>query len=431
MWDKKDCGEEELECERLFARHVDKHKMLMRIDDARKTETAEEADTKVTTAEKRSERRTKELKKDSNPADDAWKTKTAEETDTKVTTAEKRSERRTRQPKKSSNPSDDARKNETTEEADTKVTTTDSMRSVIIQPGYGRNFPKWLLQKMDFELECEARKYPTIKLTRTMLVLSSKGSALEKFDLGDWVYALNDVTLRNKQQYFSMLKKFIRKNEPYKLKFTIYRTVKTIKIANVNLSPFIPQATEMQSGYSYLLGYITMYPGSSLGINIKSYNYKVCIVIERADSPRAIQQVKVALAAEKTRDIDPRMPDDVIDLCKTELNRMSLQKTFHPISIYRSGNLLQRCFTRRGREGVRMAAGSVETGIGMDPINPILLQHVPPPPGPRPNVPIIHPESANSLTKNLKASAAAKRRKSSPMKKAAAGSHFSRTVVHR
>lgn len=50
-----------------------------------------------------------------------------------------------------------------------------------------------------------------------------------------------------------------------------------MKITNINASPFIPQATETQNGYAYLVGYITMYPGSSLGINIKSYNYKVTL----------------------------------------------------------------------------------------------------------------------------------------------------------
>uniref|UniRef100_A0A9J2P1T3 PDZ domain-containing protein n=1 Tax=Ascaris lumbricoides TaxID=6252 RepID=A0A9J2P1T3_ASCLU len=306
----------------------------------------------------------------------------------------------------------------------------ESSRAVNIEPGYGPDFPRGLLRKKEFQFECEAGKIPMIKLTRSMLVVSVKETALEKFDLGDWVFAVND------------------------LKFIIYRTIKTMKITNINASPFIPQATETQNGYAYLVGYITMYPGSSLGINIKSYNYKVyvtstdngfqslgmrtllvgdailavngqpqttvagasaliiqsltknkyvCIVIERAESEAAIRQVRMALLAEKTQQIDPRMPDDVIDICRAEIERMSQGNEVPPAPIYKRANSTQQCIRnvkKTGKGAVKVAEGSLETAIGMDPINPVLLQHVPPLPGPRANVPVISPEpSSTSPTK--------------------------------
>uniref|UniRef100_A0A915B1U0 PDZ domain-containing protein n=1 Tax=Parascaris univalens TaxID=6257 RepID=A0A915B1U0_PARUN len=271
---------------------------------------------------------------------------------------------------------------------------TESSRAVNIEPGYGPDFPRGLLRKMEFQFDCEAGKIPMIKLTRSMLVVSVKETALEKFDLGDWVFAVNDVTLKNKRHYFSILKGFVLRKQPYVLKFTIYRTIKTMKITNINASPFIPQATETQSGYAYLVGYITMCPGSSLGINIKSYNYKVyvtstdngfqslgmrtflvgdailavngqpqttvagvsaliiqsltknkyvCIVIERAESEAAIRQVRMALLAEKTQQIDPRMPDDVIDICRAEIEHMSRGSDVHPESIYKRASSTQHC----------------------------------------------------------------------------------------
>lgn len=48
-----------------------------------------------------------------------------------------------------------------------------------------------------------------------MLVVSVKETALEKFDLGDWVFAVNDVTLKSKRHYFSILKEFVLRKQPY------------------------------------------------------------------------------------------------------------------------------------------------------------------------------------------------------------------------
>lgn len=50
------------------------------------------------------------------------------------------------------------------------------------------------------------------------------------------------------------------------------------------------------------------------------------MVIERASSQAAVFKVKEALMAEKTVEMDPRMTDDVIEICMRQITRM----TEHP-----------------------------------------------------------------------------------------------------
>lgn len=59
------------------------------------------------------------------------------------------------------------------------------------------------------------------------------------------------------------------------------------------------------------------------------------MVIERAESALAVKQVKMALQAEKTFEMDPRMPDDVMKICKDEIQRMAQASSDTPLkSIY-------------------------------------------------------------------------------------------------
>ncbi|VDM47598.1 unnamed protein product [Toxocara canis] len=267
-----------------------------------------------------------------------------------------------------------------------------------------------------------------------MLVLGVYGNAAGKLDLGDWVIALNNKVLTSKQHYYRIIREQLQRKVPYTLKYTVYRTVKTLVIDNAASSPLIPQAMELQSGYQYLVGYITMYPGSSLGVNIKAYNYRVfvtgtdngfqslgmrtflvgdailavdgepqttvagassqiiqaltkrkyvSVVIERAQSATAIGRVRQALLAEKTREKDPRMPDDAVQICRDEVKRRRCEPEPSLTSIYVDNtNTFSVVFKRmlKGPKSVKMALNSLESTIGMNPINPILLQHVTPPP---------------------------------------------------
>lgn len=51
----------------------------------------------------------------------------------------------------------------------------------------------------------------------------------------------------------------------------------------------------------------------------------------------------MALLAEKTQQIDPRMPDDVIDICRAEIERMSQGNEVPPAPIYKRANSTQQC----------------------------------------------------------------------------------------
>ncbi|VDN05653.1 unnamed protein product [Thelazia callipaeda] len=184
------------------------------------------------------------------------------------------------------------------------------------------------------------------------------------------------------------------------LQFEVYRTVKNEIIKDPRNSPFIPAAVEIQEGYEYLHGYLTLYPGSSLGINIKAFNYKVYVVstdngftslgvrtfmigdailavdgqaqttcsavsqaimgalnqkryvttvIERPKTMVAAYIVQGVISAERTNLIDPKMPEDVIAICNEEVERVKKSSPKH----------LKK-----------------EVFIGMNPINPALLKKV-------------------------------------------------------
>ncbi|VDM24549.1 unnamed protein product [Toxocara canis] len=108
----------------------------------------------------------------------------------------------------------------------------------------------------------------------------------------------------------------------------------------------------------------------------------VSVVIERAQSATAIGRVRQALLAEKTRDKDPRMPDDAVQICRDEVKRRRCEPEPSLTSIYVDNmNTFSVVFKRmlKGPNSVKVALNSLESTIGMNPINPILLQHVTPP----------------------------------------------------
>uniref|UniRef100_A0A915B222 PDZ domain-containing protein n=1 Tax=Parascaris univalens TaxID=6257 RepID=A0A915B222_PARUN len=213
---------------------------------------------------------------------------------------------------------------------------TESSRAVNIEPGYGPDFPRGLLRKMEFQFDCEAGKIPMIKLTRSMLVVSVKETALEKFDLGDWVFAVNDVTLKNKRHYFSILKGFVLRKQPY----VVYVTSTDNGFQSLGMRTFlVGDAILAVNGQPQT----TVAGVSALIIQSLTKNKYVCIVIERAESEAAIRQVRMALLAEKTQQIDPRMPDDVIDICRAEIEHMSRGSDVHPESIYKRASSTQHC----------------------------------------------------------------------------------------
>lgn len=50
-----------------------------------------------------------------------------------------------------------------------------------------------------------------------MLVLLVSGAEVEEFDLGDWIYAVDDIVLESKKQYYKILKEYVLMNQAYKV----------------------------------------------------------------------------------------------------------------------------------------------------------------------------------------------------------------------
>uniref|UniRef100_A0A915PIW5 PDZ domain-containing protein n=1 Tax=Setaria digitata TaxID=48799 RepID=A0A915PIW5_9BILA len=280
--------------------------------------------------------------------------------------------------------------------------------------GFGDNFPQELLEKHNFQYCCQLGQTPGIKVSRSMIVTHVQSTDHDRFDFGDWIYSLNNIKLKSVKLPMSF----------FQLQFEVYRTVKTKLIENVQQSSLIPPAVEIQMGYQYLLGCLTLYPGSSLGINIKTCNYKVYVVstdnsfkslgvrtfvigdailavdgqpkttcadvshaikealgrkgyvttvIERPSSMATAYLVQELILAEKATAIDPRMPEDVVAICDAEVKRMTTSSDNVPNeSIF----IEHRDAGTREKKQVEIAFKSQEMFIGMDPINPALLQKV-------------------------------------------------------
>jgi hypothetical protein len=55
------------------------------------------------------------------------------------------------------------------------------------------------------------------------------------------------------------------------------------------------------------------------------------MVIEKANLPAAVLKFKEALMAGKTIELDPRLTDDVIEICTRQLTQMTNEKTDNQI----------------------------------------------------------------------------------------------------
>ncbi|CAD5234433.1 unnamed protein product [Bursaphelenchus xylophilus] len=291
--------------------------------------------------------------------------------------------------------------------------------------------------KKEFTLTFPPANPREIVLYKTMQVIdippSHHGAIHEQedvdsLDLGDWICCINDQAVTDKNHYNTIVKKLSKQETPYTVKYTVLRTVRKKEISQEQVSLMVSRAFEFTPGYIYLVGFLCLYPGSSLGINVKSYYNKVyvsgtdngfqslgkrtflvgdvilsidnidtttvkevkellktrlnsrtpfCMVaIERPCSPLALNRAKMALMAEKKLEKDPRMMDDVIAICNLEKELLSKQESQIPPSIYRPKEL------RDQSKSVNVHPEAREIPIQCDSINPKLLQRCPPPPGP-------------------------------------------------
>ncbi|CAD5207297.1 unnamed protein product [Bursaphelenchus okinawaensis] len=251
-------------------------------------------------------------------------------------------------------------------------------------------------------------------------------------DLGDWVCYVNGTVVRDRTEYTAVVTKlqsdFEANENKLEVKYTIVRTLRKLKIPSKSqLGPLVPLGYEFSIGFTYLAGFLTLYPLSCLGINVKAYDGKVlissidngfkslgkrtfvigdtimsidgqgvgsvataktaiskalqegkrfCVVgIERPQSSQALLCIKNALLQDKTIPINPRMMDDVVAICDAEKEVIKRGGIQPGKSIY-TGPPAKRDPDRC----VRINDESQEIPIQCDPYNAKLLVNAPPRP---------------------------------------------------
>uniref|UniRef100_A0A7E4UP55 PDZ domain-containing protein n=1 Tax=Panagrellus redivivus TaxID=6233 RepID=A0A7E4UP55_PANRE len=296
--------------------------------------------------------------------------------------------------------------------------------------GYGTGFPNWMLEvprTISHEVKPPS-KVPMVKVFKSMIVYDVPTELREHIDIGDIICKFNDQPVTTREDYTKLLASVLKSDETHTVRYTFYRTIRTRKIPPESLERTVPAGFELMShDFDYLNAYITFVPKSQIGMNIKAYNGKVfasaidnaqtgiarksllvgdailmiddqivsgvkstedvlsaaChkkkfvrILIERAKSSSGVRQVKLALGTEKTVEINPRMGEDILDLCNEQIRHMrgrSEEDESHR-SIYRGKPKKER------REHVDVAKESVETPISTDVNNVTFLAPTPPVP---------------------------------------------------
>ncbi|KAK6060183.1 hypothetical protein COOONC_02167 [Cooperia oncophora] len=130
------------------------------------------------------------------------------------------------------------------------------------------------------------------------------------------------------------------KNQNQMIKFSVERVVSSVQVPKSD--PSIPSEIISSQRCDYFKNTMIFFPRSSLGINIKSVNKKVYVestdngfnsiarraffigdallaarvLIERPVEPAAVTFVRAVLLVNKKNVMDPKMPDDVILICK-------------------------------------------------------------------------------------------------------------------
>uniref|UniRef100_A0A7E4ZZP1 PDZ domain-containing protein n=1 Tax=Panagrellus redivivus TaxID=6233 RepID=A0A7E4ZZP1_PANRE len=288
--------------------------------------------------------------------------------------------------------------------------------------GYGDTFPSHFLQEHTFELRYKekARKVGII-ISRSLLVINLYSSAfLGKITMGDFILKVNDKPVVRKDVFYEQVEAFLKTHE----KFTI--TVKRPKW--LTPTTVVPKGYDIAPGYEYFSGLLVLYPNSTVGLNVKTFNSRVyvvrvegdsiavntcmvgdCIVdvdgvpvttvtdcsekivkalkdkkyvqltIERAATPLTIRAVRCALFAEKTTPMDPRLATDTTKIGEEEAAKVKACRVPEaPVGILKTTGQGVTGVSVYGSEkphiGVRPT--SEEITIGCEPYNPLFFHKV-------------------------------------------------------
>uniref|UniRef100_A0A914Z1A0 PDZ domain-containing protein n=1 Tax=Panagrolaimus superbus TaxID=310955 RepID=A0A914Z1A0_9BILA len=254
-----------------------------------------------------------------------------------------------------------------------------------------------------------------------------------EIEIGDILYKFNDLPLTTRDEYTRQLS-FTMKNPDFQtLTFTILRPIKSKQIPEKELSNVFsklqqPQGFEiLPTHYEYFTVFLTIAPKTILGVTIKGYNGKVYVsgienkhtsiaykcllvgdailaiedqalsgvkdtdellctsfakkkfvrlIIERAKTPAGLRNVKLALSIEKTYEVNPRMTEDVTDICQRQIKFMNKHSDLKPDSRI----IHQHHPPRASTSHIDVAKESTELPISTDVNNLQLLAPTPPVP---------------------------------------------------
>ncbi|EYC41158.1 hypothetical protein Y032_0580g256 [Ancylostoma ceylanicum] len=220
-----------------------------------------------------------------------------------------------------------------------------------------------------------------------------------------------------------------------RIRFSVARVISSLQVPKSD--PSIPAEMISTQQCQYFRNTMVFFPRSSLGINIKSVNKKVYVestdngfnsiarrafyigdalltvndakctsvrnasnlllnslktkgiarvLVERPVEPAAVAFVRAVLLVNKANVMDPKMPDDVVIICNNELKRMRQQRTEPKKYILKKSNTektqnekktSESTGSKKSCRSIRISDTSTEVAIGMELLNPALLEHVP------------------------------------------------------
>uniref|UniRef100_A0AC35FBX1 PDZ domain-containing protein n=1 Tax=Panagrolaimus sp. PS1159 TaxID=55785 RepID=A0AC35FBX1_9BILA len=302
--------------------------------------------------------------------------------------------------------------------------------------GYGPEFlDAWLEAPATIEFKVEPpNKAPVVKVSKTLIIYDVPNQLSTKIESGDILYKFNDLLLTTREEYIRQLQFVTANPDSQTLTYTILRPLKSKQIPEKELSDVFsklqsPQGFEiLPTHFDYLFVFLTIAPKTTLGVTIKGYNGKVYVsgiekkvtsiaykcllvgdailaiedqalsgvkdthellctsfakkkfvrlIIERAKTADGLRNVKLALRIEKTFEINPRMNEDITNICEQQITFMKNYPELKPgRMIYRQHHSSSKSSTSH----VDVAPESTELPITTDVNNLNLLAPTPPVP---------------------------------------------------
>ncbi|KAI6179926.1 hypothetical protein M3Y98_00663900 [Aphelenchoides besseyi] len=240
--------------------------------------------------------------------------------------------------------------------------------------GFNPSVPIKLLKAHEFTLLIPSHQLTDIVVSKRMIVTEvGEWNRKQPLDFGDWITHVNGALIRSADQYTALIADLRKKTGVLEVKFKVRRTIKCYQIFNPKYSKHIPAGYDLIPGFRYLHAFMVMYPGAKLGLKIKIYNDKIYVlqtnngwkslavrtllvgdviikvdetipttvvqaselmlkgltrkkyvhlVIERPESTTGIRRVRHALVTEREFEINPRLADDVLEICKNQKTHM-------------------------------------------------------------------------------------------------------------